>query len=139
MRLAPHQSNTPPFPDNATPEEKDAKTVSDPSKAKKHGKAASKSTGLKYQFQIMLSMGVDLEEIHKFADSKYWLYYFPPKAIQDLKALGVFVDWRRSFISMLHPFVSDLSAATDINPYYDSFVKWQFNKLKRCVCPGRSI
>jgi leucyl-tRNA synthetase len=69
----------------------------------------------------MLSMGVDREEIHRFADSMYWLSYFPPRAIEDLKALGVFVDWRRSFIT------------TDVNPYYDSFVRWQFNKLKRFV------
>jgi hypothetical protein len=37
---------------------------------------------------------------------------------QDLKAMGVKVDWRRSFIT------------TDVNPYYDSFVRWQFLKLK---------
>jgi len=36
----------------------------------------------------------------------------------DLKDFGVKVDWRRSFIT------------TDINPYYDSFVRWQFNRLK---------
>lgn len=28
------------------------------------------------------------------------------------------IDWRRTFIT------------TDINPYYDSFVRWQFNHLK---------
>ena len=28
------------------------------------------------------------------------------------------VDWRRSFIT------------TDVNPYYDSFVRWQFDTLK---------
>lgn len=28
------------------------------------------------------------------------------------------VDWRRSFIT------------TDVNPYYDSFVRWQFLTLK---------
>jgi leucyl-tRNA synthetase len=32
--------------------------------------------------------------------------------------LGVKVDWRRSFIT------------TDRNPYYDSFVRWQFRRLK---------
>lgn len=95
----------------------------DPSKAKKHGKAAAKSTGQKYQFQIMLSMGVERDEIHKFADSKHWLYYFPPRAIEDLKLLGVHVDWRRSFIT------------TDINPYYDSFIRWQFNKLRNLPTP----
>eukprot|EP00960_Hanusia_phi_P035298 751614-Hanusia_phi.AAC.1 len=28
------------------------------------------------------------------------------------------VDWRRSFIT------------TNVNPYYDSFIQWQFHKLR---------
>ena len=47
----------------------------------KHGKAAAKSTGLTFQFQIMESMGVPRDEIHKFADPKYWCYFFPPIAM----------------------------------------------------------
>lgn len=35
-----------------------------------------------------------------------------------MKRFGVRVDWRRAFIT------------TDVNPYYDSFVRWQFRKLK---------
>lgn len=88
-----------------------------PAAAAKKSKVAAKTGNVQYQFQIMLSMGVPLEEIPKFADPKYWLYYFPPLAIQDLKALGIKNDWRRSFIT------------TDVNPYYDSFIRWQFNKL----------
>jgi len=38
--------------------------------------------------------------------------------MSDLKALGLKTDWRRSFIT------------TDVNPYYDSFVRWQFLTLK---------
>lgn len=87
-----------------------------PAPAKK-SKVAAKTGNHQYQFQIMLSMGVPLEEIHKFADPLHWLYYFPPMAIKDLKALGIKNDWRRSFIT------------TDVNPYYDSFIRWQFNKL----------
>ena len=34
-------------------------------------------------------------------------------------AMGCGVDWRRSFIT------------TDMNPFYDSFVRWQFNTLKK--------
>lgn len=49
-------------------------------KAKK-GKLNAKSTGLKYQFQIMLSMGVPREDIKKFADPLHWLTYFPPITI----------------------------------------------------------
>jgi len=35
-----------------------------------------------------------------------------------MEKLGMRVDWRRSFIT------------TDANPYYDSFVRWQFETLK---------
>ncbi|GJN92309.1 hypothetical protein Rhopal_005339-T1 [Rhodotorula paludigena] len=89
---------------------------SDPSKAKK-GKLAAKSTGLQYQFQIMESIGVPRSEIKKFADPYHWLEHFPPIAQNDLNALGSRIDWRRSFIT------------TPANPYYDSFVRWQMNKL----------
>ncbi|TPX33461.1 leucine---tRNA ligase [Synchytrium microbalum] len=96
----------------------------DPTKFKKKAaKVTAKSTGLKYQFQIMESMGVPREEIYKFADSLHWLYYFPPLAIEDLKAIGLKVDWRRSFMT------------TEVNPYYDSFVRWQFNRLKAMSPP----
>lgn len=44
--------------------------------------------------------------------------YFPPEAQKDLKDFGLYTDWRRSFIT------------TNVNPYYDSFVRWQFNILK---------
>lgn len=81
------------------------------------GKLAGKDTGLKFQFQIMLNSGVPKEEIHKFADANYWLSYFPPIAKADCTAFGSRIDWRRAFIT------------TDVNPYYDSFVRWQMNKL----------
>ncbi len=53
----------------------------------------------------------------------HWLRYFPPQAMRDIRALGCGVDWRRSFIT------------TDVNPYYDSFVRWQFEVLPRQVQP----
>ncbi|PWZ02057.1 leucyl-tRNA synthetase [Testicularia cyperi] len=82
------------------------------------GKLAGKDTGLKYQFQIMLNSGVPKDEIKKFADPNYWLGYFPPIAKADCTAFGSRIDWRRAFIT------------TDVNPYYDSFVRWQVNKLR---------
>ncbi|KAF8311791.1 leucine-tRNA ligase [Cantharellus anzutake] len=82
------------------------------------GKVNAKSTGLKYQFQIMLSMSVPREEIKKFADPVHWLGYFPPITINDLTNFGARIDWRRSFIT------------TSVNPYFDSFVRWQINKLR---------
>lgn len=66
-------------PGNAGPTPKSHSTGA-VDKAKK-GKLNAKSTGLKYQFQIMLSMGVPREEIKKFADPYHWLIYFPPITI----------------------------------------------------------
>jgi leucyl-tRNA synthetase len=66
----------------------------------------------------MEEMGVPASEIPNFADAQHWLYYFPPFAMDDLKEMGACIDWRRTFIT------------TDVNPYYDSFVRWQFETLK---------
>ncbi|KZZ97013.1 leucyl-tRNA synthetase, cytoplasmic [Ascosphaera apis ARSEF 7405] len=90
----------------------------DPSKfSSKKSKAASKTAKLKYQFQIMLAIGIPLEEVHKFADPAYWLNFFPPLCVSDLNSLGARIDWRRQFVT------------TDANPYYDAFVRWQMNRL----------
>ena len=37
---------------------------------------------------------------------------------QDMRRFGAAVDWRRTFIT------------TDLNPYFDSFVQWHFQKLR---------
>jgi leucyl-tRNA synthetase len=112
---------------------------SDPSKAKK-GKLAAKSTGLTYQFQIMELLGIPREEIKKFADPIYWTQYFPPIAQQDCNAMGARIDWRRSFVTSGSMDQARrghgrgtkgiLYQPADINPYYDSFVRWQMNELK---------
>ncbi|ORZ16903.1 leucyl-tRNA synthetase [Absidia repens] len=85
----------------------------------KKSKVAAKTGNVTYQFQIMLSLGIPREEIHKFANPYYWTEYFPPQTISDMTAFGSKVDWRRSFIT------------TDANPYYDGFVRWQMNKLRQ--------
>ncbi|KAM0744934.1 hypothetical protein ACQRIT_000318 [Beauveria bassiana] len=91
----------------------------DPTKFKAtKGKANAKTIKAKYQFQIMKSIGVPLNEIHKFADSSHWLQYFPPLTIRDLTDFGCRIDWRRTFVT------------TDANPYYDAFVRWQMNRLR---------
>ncbi|KAH7103714.1 leucyl-tRNA synthetase [Auriculariales sp. MPI-PUGE-AT-0066] len=79
---------------------------------------AAKSTGLKYQFEIMETMGIPRSDIKKFADPYYWTDYYPRITRADLTLFGARVDWRRQFIT------------TDRNPYYDSFVRWQMNKLR---------
>ncbi|KAI1818353.1 leucyl-tRNA synthetase [Poronia punctata] len=81
-------------------------------------KASAKSGKAKYQFEIMLSLGLPVEEIHKFADPSHWLHVFPQLCEADLRRVGARVDWRRSFVT------------TEANPFYDSFVSWQMNKLK---------
>lgn len=104
----------------------------DPSKGKK-GKLNAKSTGLTYQFQILELIGVPREEIKKFADPMHWLQFFPPIAKEDLSGLGARVDWRRQFLTSTSGNANfsknQLIKIADANPYYDSFVRWQMNKL----------
>ncbi|XP_015341266.1 leucine--tRNA ligase, cytoplasmic [Marmota marmota marmota] len=112
----------PDFPDEEEEEEEiSIKTediiIKDKAKGKK-SKAIAKAGSSKYQWGIMKSLGLSDEEIEKFSEAEHWLDYFPPLAIQDLKRIGLKVDWRRSFIT------------TDVNPYYDSFVRWQFLTLR---------
>lgn len=83
------------------------------------GKVASKASKQSYQWNILAEMGVPQSEIAKFQDAKHWLTYFPPIATTDLKKFGLSADFRRSFIT------------TDVNPYYDSFIRWHFNTLRR--------
>ena len=98
-------------------EKRDEPIIKDKSKGKK-SKAAAKAGPAKYQWQIMQSLGLNDEEIKNFSNADHWLDYFPPLCKSDLQSMGLAVDWRRSFIT------------TDVNPFYDSFVKWQFIRLK---------
>lgn len=112
----------PQFPDEEEEEEDKSKTtdeiiIKDKAKGKK-SKAVAKSGSSKFQWDIMRSLELSDDEIVKFAEAEHWLDYFPPLAVDDLKKMGVKVDWRRSFIT------------TDVNPFYDSFVRWQFVTLK---------
>ena len=91
----------------------------DPTKFKaQKSKAAAKKGKGSYQWEIMESMGIPAEEIGRFQESTHWLEYFPPLAKRDMALMGCGIDWRRSFIT------------TDANPFYDSFVQWQFRTLK---------
>eukprot|EP00211_Chloroparvula_japonica_P000343 CAMPEP_0119139140 /NCGR_PEP_ID=MMETSP1310-20130426/26962_1 /TAXON_ID=464262 /ORGANISM="Genus nov. species nov., Strain RCC2339" /LENGTH=1099 /DNA_ID=CAMNT_0007130403 /DNA_START=156 /DNA_END=3452 /DNA_ORIENTATION=+ len=112
---------TPPkFPEAPAQEEKKEKAVSaDPLKfGAKKSKEEAKFGSVKYQWKIMQQLGIPDEDIPKFADAAYWLKFFPPRTQDDLRAMGCKIDHRRAFVT------------TDINPYYDSFVSWQFNRLK---------
>ena len=71
------------------------------------------------QIRILYNMNVKREEIPKFIDPYYWLKYFPERGFEDLSRFGICADFRRSFIT------------TDMNPYYDAFIKWQFQILNQ--------
>jgi leucyl-tRNA synthetase len=47
----------------------------------------------KYQWQIMKSLGLEDEEIRKFADTAYWLQYFPPITQTDLQVDAFSMLW----------------------------------------------
>ncbi|XP_077596288.1 leucine--tRNA ligase, cytoplasmic [Stigmatopora nigra] len=116
--------NPPQFPEEEEEEEKkeqpkicDEIIIKDKAKGKK-SKAVAKAGSSAFQWNIMRSLGLSDSDIVQFAKAEHWLEFFPPLAIKDLKMMGVKVDWRRSFIT------------TDVNPFYDSFVRWQFLTLK---------
>ncbi|MCE4624441.1 MAG: leucine--tRNA ligase [Desulfurococcales archaeon] len=66
----------------------------------------------------LLSMGVGDDELEKFKDPKYWVFYFTKGWKRDLKRYGMSIDWRREFYT------------TYLNPYYSKFVQWQYLRLK---------
>lgn len=70
------------------------------------------------QYEIMMQLGVAEADIPKFQDPFHWFDIFPEEGRDDLKTFGIHTDWRRSFFT------------TEKNPYYDQFVRWQFNHLK---------
>lgn len=91
----------------------------DGAKKKTKAKAGNKKSTQKYQWNIMKEMNVPEDQIALFQDATHWLQYFPPIGAADLKRFGLKIDFRRSFIT------------TQINPYYDAFIRWQFNVLRK--------
>jgi len=74
-------------------------------------------TGIVRQWNILKKM-VPEDEIPAFQDALHWLSYFPPIGVDHLKDFGAGIDWRRAFIT------------TFVNPYYDAFIRWQFEVLR---------
>jgi leucyl-tRNA synthetase len=74
--------------------------------------------GEEKQIKIMKDMGFSDAEIKKFAKPEHWAEFFPNEAKKDMKRFGISIDFRREFIT------------TSLNPHYDRFIRWQFNKLK---------
>ncbi len=71
-----------------------------------------------HQWEIMRQMGFSDTEIQEFARPEKWIEFFPKETKKDYQAMGLSIDWRRSFIT------------TELNPHYDRFIRWQFRKLK---------
>ena len=56
-------------------------------------KLKAKTGEVKYQWQIMASLGMTDDEIKEFADPLHWLKYFPPHCVGDLKRMGLKVGY----------------------------------------------
>lgn len=95
---------------------KAAKTT-DKSKGGKTKLVQKSGTGIVRQWNILAKM-VPVDEIPQFQDPLHWLSYFPPIGVEHMKNFGAGVDWRRAFIT------------TYKNPYYDAFIRWQFEVLR---------
>lgn len=83
-----------------------------------HAMATRISRGDEKAYEIARGSGIPDDMISSFSDPAKWVEYFPKKGMEDLSRYQPHIDWRRSFHT------------TDMNPYFDSFVRWQFNKLK---------
>lgn len=75
-------------------------------------------TGIVRQWNILKRMIPNDSDIPAFCDPLHWLSFFPPLGVDHLQKFGSGIDWRRSFIT------------TEVNPYYDAFIRWQFEVLR---------
>lgn len=71
------------------------------------------------QMRILYEMDVPIDELGNFTNPYHWITYFSAKAQEDVKLMNPYIDFTRSFFT------------TNMNPYYDSFITWQFNHLIR--------
>ncbi|EJW05209.1 hypothetical protein EDEG_00674 [Edhazardia aedis USNM 41457] len=69
-------------------------------------------------YSILKSFGFEDEIVSKFVDPQMWLDVFPKLCQTTLTNFHSMIDFSKSFIT------------TERNPYYDSFVRWQFAKIK---------
>jgi leucyl-tRNA synthetase len=69
------------------------------------------------QLRILYEMNIPINEMNNFIDPYYWIIYFSERAKLDVKEMNPYIDFTRSFFT------------TSLNPYYDSFITWQFNHL----------
>lgn len=77
------------------------------------------------QSTVQLLNSIGIKDVEPFKDAKYWLHYFPPLATDVMTKFQSYINWNHSFTT------------TDLNPYYDSFVKWQFCRLEKYISYGK--
>ncbi len=70
------------------------------------------------QIAILKSLGFSDDDLPKFEQPKHWIKVFGKVWGEDLRKMGMSIDWRRNFVT------------TDLNPHYSAFIQWQFRKLK---------
>ncbi|MBI5060872.1 MAG: leucine--tRNA ligase [Candidatus Aenigmarchaeota archaeon] len=71
------------------------------------------------QINTFKSCGASDADIERFKkDIKYVIHFWKEKWLEDMKAAGFSIDWRRSFI-------------TAVDDRYNKFIEWQYNTLKR--------
>lgn len=77
--------------------------------------------GDKVQIDTFKEFGATEADLKAFVKKgpKFAAVFWMNKWIENMKASGFAVDWRRSFIT------------TDITPAYSRFVEWQYNTLKK--------
>lgn len=68
------------------------------------------------QIGILISGGVQAEEVKKFADPEYIVDYYRREGIRAFNRIGFSIDWRREF--------------TTITKEYNRFIEWQYYTLR---------
>ncbi|MBL7054431.1 class I tRNA ligase family protein, partial [Candidatus Woesearchaeota archaeon] len=71
------------------------------------------------QIETLKMMGITGKQLVDFEVPEHWCNYFSKETKKDLKNMGFAVDERYMF------------KTTSLNPPYDSFIRWQFNTLKK--------
>lgn len=78
-----------------------------------------KSVDKQLQYNILREFGLTCEQIVKFVNPVEWIKFFPELGLSDITNFDIMVDTSRSFIT------------TNLNPFYNSFIEYQFTKLEK--------
>ena len=68
--------------------------------------------------ETLREYGISEDEIPKFENPEYWVFYFTKRFRKAYEKIGFSIDWRREFFT------------TYLNKLYSKFIEWQYRKLK---------